>query len=93
MWVRAGYVETMPRLATASPDLYQGGQNAATSGPAETTGPKSSSVGEMRSQRLRLIELGNRARMLRQRSRASLIDSTLAILTREILEHETRSKG
>jgi hypothetical protein len=45
----------------------------------------------LRFRRERLAELGNRARMLRQRKRASLIDQTLRQITMEILRHETSS--
>lgn len=43
--------------------------------------------------RSKLIDLGNRARMLRQRKRASLIDTTLRQITMELLRHETGREG
>jgi hypothetical protein len=47
----------------------------------------------LRFRRERLIDLGNRARMLRQRKRAAMIDASLRAVTMEILRHETRSEG
>lgn len=90
MWVRAGYAETMAPLASASRDRYLTENGKATSGPAENIEARLKNLGE---RRLRLIELGNRARMFRQRSRASLIDATLRQLTMEALRLETRREG
>lgn len=90
MWGRAGYVETMAPLASASRDRYLTENGKAMSGLASDTEQKLRHLGERRS---RLIELGNRARMLRQRSRASLIDATLRQLTMEALRLETRREG
>lgn len=90
MWVRAEFAETMLPLATDSQGRYQGEQSEATSGPADSIEARLKHLGE---RRLNLIDLGNRARMLRQRSRASLIDATLRQLTMEALRLETRRKG
>lgn len=62
-------------------------------GPAQNTESRSSEIGELRLMRSKLIDLGNRARMLRQRKRASLIDTTLRQITMELLRHETGREG
>lgn len=85
MWDHAGYVETWPPLGSVSRERYLAEAERAMSGPAPSTESKLSEIGELLSRRAKLVELGNRARMLRQRSRASLIDQTLRQVTHDLM--------
>ena len=91
MWVRVECAAAPAAGDSPSRAFCRSGSGEATSGPAQTIEQRSSEIGHLRFRRERLAELGNRARMLRQRKRASLIDQTLRQITMEILRHETSS--
>lgn len=91
MWGHVGSASNRAAGDSPSRAFCRSGPNEVTSGPAPTIEQRSSEIGHLRFRRERLAELGNRARMLRQRKRASLIDQTLRQITMEILRHETSS--
>lgn len=93
MWGRAGSAIGSDAGASRSRAWHPLADGAAMYGPAPSTANRSKEIGELRSMRSRLIDLGNRARMLRQRKRASLIDTTLRQITMELLRHETGREG
>ena len=64
----------------------------AMSGVAPIIEPKSRPLGDALTRRL-LIAASARARLLRQRKQASLIERQLYQLTPEMLRHETRRQG
>ena len=92
MWGHVG--SASGRAAGGSPSRGQlrSEAEAATSGPAPSIEARSSEIGHLRFRRERLIDLGNRARMLRQRKRASLIDASLRDVTMEILRQEVNNE-
>ena len=92
MWGHVG--SASGRAAGDSPSRGQlrSEPEAATSGPAQSIEARLSEIGHLRFRRERLIDLGNRARMLRQRKRASLIDASLRDVTMEILRQEVNNE-
>lgn len=93
MWGRAEPAAQWGSMALPSPALTLTADARAMSGPAPIIGTKSSDIGALLLRRAKLIDLANRARILRQRKRASLIEATLRQVTMEVLRHETRRQG
>ena len=91
MWVRVECAAAPGAGDSPSRAFCRSGSSEATSGPAQTIEQRSSEIGHLRFRRERLAELGNRARMLRQRKRAAMIEASLRAVTMEILRHETSS--
>ncbi len=91
MWVRVECVAAPGAGDTRSRGQLPSAVEAVMFGPAPTIEQRSSEIGYLRFRRERLAELGNRARMLRQRKRAAMIEASLRAVTMEILRHETSS--
>jgi len=87
MWGRAGSAAAWDATASPSRDHTRTEGAEDMSGPVPTIEQRSKQLGDRRS---KLIALGNRARMLRQRKRASLIDATLRQVTHDILRWGTQ---
>jgi hypothetical protein len=90
MWGHVGSASGRAAGDTRSRGQLRSEAEAAMSGPAQSIEARSSEIGHLRFRRERLIDLGNRARMLRQRKRAAIIDASLRAVTMEILRHEVR---